>query len=127
MSNTIPTRFPDVEVAVLAYLAEVGELAGTQLTTLVPRNRPTEFIRVERLGGPRETRVTEAAQIAVEAWATDDTRAVELLNICRGHLYEAEGALFGVNEYGGPTRLPDPDSNMARYTASFTIRARAIQ
>lgn len=116
--------FPDAEKTVIDYLA--GQLAGIQVAGKVPNPRPDQFVRIERLGGPRETRVTEAGNFAIEAWAQTDNAAADLLNAARAELFDVEGNLFGVDEYGGPARLPDPDSAMSRYTASFTIRIRAI-
>lgn len=115
--------FADAEATLINYLAEQlgGVVAGK-----VPNPRPAEFVRVERLGGPRETRVSEAANFAVEAWAQTDADAAALLNTARSHLFDVEGAMFGADEYGGPTRLPDPTESMSRYSASFTIRLRAI-
>lgn len=113
--------FIDAEAAIIDHLAAT---VPVPVVGRVPRDRPAQFVRVERLGGARQTRVTDAASVAVEAWAGTDTAAAQLLNTVRAHLTDLEGALFGVTEYGGPTRLPDPDSNMSRYTASFTIRTR---
>jgi len=119
------TIFRDAESTVIGYLD--AQLAATPVVGNVPMQRPGEFVRVERLGGSRETRVTDAANLAVEAWAKTDARAAELLNEARSYLFDVEGTLFGATEYAGPTRLPDPTSSMSRYTASFTIRVRAIQ
>jgi hypothetical protein len=116
--------FRDAEAEVITHLE--AALPGTVVCGRVPNPRPAQFIRIERLGGGRETRVTEATRIAVEGWAEDDTTAAALLNVARQHLFDVEGVLFGVDEYGGPVRLPDPTTNMSRYTASFTIRMRAI-
>lgn len=118
------TVFPDATTSVIAYLS--GKITSIPVVGLVPNPRPEKFIRVERLGGPRETRVSEAARIAVEAWAKKEDDAALLLNQARSWLFDVEGNLFGADEYGGPVRLPDPTTDMARYTASFTIRVRAI-
>jgi hypothetical protein len=107
-------------------IAHLDEAMTVPVVGRVPENRPSAFIRVERLGGGRETRVTDAARVAVEAWAATDTSAETLLNEARASLFDAEGVMFGVDEYGGPTSLPDPYSNMSRYTASFTVRVRAL-
>jgi hypothetical protein len=117
------TLFRDAEAVIIEHLdtALTVPVAGR-----VPDPRPPRFVRVERLGGGRETRVSDAARVAVEAWAATDADAAVLLNTARQALFDAEGTLFGVDEYGGPTRLPDPYSNMSRYTASFTVRVRAL-
>jgi hypothetical protein len=117
------TVFADAEAAVIGHLAAQLDVP---VAGRVPNPRPAAFVRVERLGGPRETRVSEAANFAIEAWAGTDVDASALLNTARTHLFDVEGALFGADEYGGPTRLPDPTGSMSRYTASFAIRVRAI-
>lgn len=115
--------FPDATASVIGYLSPLLE---EPVVGLVPNPRPAKFVRIERLGGPRETRVSDAARVAVEAWASTDTDAAQLLNRARSHLFDVEGDLFGADEYGGPVRLPDPTTDMSRYAASFTIRVRAI-
>lgn len=116
--------FVDAETAVIDYLTT--QLVGVPVAGKVPNPRPARFVRVERVGGARETRVSDAARFVVEAWAATDAEAAQLLNTTRAHLFDVEGHLFGADEYGGPARLPDPLSNMSRYTASFTIRTRPV-
>lgn len=99
-------------------------LAGILVGTKVPTNRPPEFIRVLRTGGIKESLISEAAQITIEAWAQDETRASDLLNTARAILNAADGQLFGVREFGGPANLPDPTTAQIRFTMSFQIRAR---
>jgi hypothetical protein len=115
--------FIDVEAAVIDALTPA--LDPVQVCTRIPTARPAELVRLFRTGGPRETRVTEAALITVEAWADLQPRALHLLNLARDVLGDLDGALFGVSEYGGPANLPDPTTSQVRYTASFVVRARA--
>lgn len=119
-----PSVFVDAEAVVIDHLA--ARLSGVQVCGEVPNPRPARFVRVERVGGARETRVSDAARFVIEAWAGTDTDAAQLLNTTRSHLFDVEGDLFGADEYGGPARLPDPLSHMCRYSASFTIRTRAV-
>lgn len=118
--------FPDVEALVVAALqAGIDELEpGPTVHTAVPANRPDEFVRVFRAGGPAQTLVTEGAQIIVEAWALDEIRAARILTVCRAYLNVLNGDLFGVYEISGPNNLPDPVSDQARYTQTFGVRAR---
>lgn len=95
-----------------------------QIGIRVPTGRPAEFIRVLRTGGPKETLVSEAAQITVEAWAQTEARASLLLSQCRALLNAADETIYGVREFSGPANLPDPLSANIRYTMSFQIRAR---
>lgn len=95
-----------------------------QIGVRVPTKRPNEFVRVLRTGGPKETLISEAAQITVEAWAQDEATASLLLSQCRALLNAADETIYGVREFSGPANLPDPLSSNIRYTMSFQIRAR---
>lgn len=121
--------FQDVEALVVQALNDGMPRFGESLHTgtRIPSPLPLEFFRVIRAAGPRETLVTEAARILLEAWAGSETRAVQLLNYGRAILFAQNGTLFGVDEYAGPANLPDPTTDRVRYTASFTVRARAAR
>ena len=95
-----------------------------QIGIRVPTARPDEFIRILRTGGPKETLVSEAAQITVEAWAKSEARSSLLLSQCRALLNAADETIYGVREFSGPANLPDPLSAQLRYTMSFQVRAR---
>jgi len=115
-----------VRDALLASLPLLGE--DVKVCVRIPATRPAEFLHILLAGGPRETLVTDAFRVIVEAWAQDEPRAAELLNRARAILFAQQGpTLFGVVEYAGPANLPDPTSDQVRYTASMTVRARATQ
>lgn len=115
--------FRDVEALVCTFLRK--PLLGTiQIGIRAPNPRPAEFIRILRTGGPKETLVSEAAQITVEAWAQTEARASLLLSQCRALLNAADETIYGVREFSGPANLPDPLSGQIRYTQSFQVRAR---
>lgn len=117
-------KFPDVPQAVCDYLRASPLLAGLHVGTKVPPTRPAEFILIRRTGGTKETIRSEAAQITVEAWAQEKSRASDLLSDARAILNAADAKLFGVREFGGPGDLPDPTTAQIRFTMSFQIRAR---
>jgi hypothetical protein len=116
--------FPDVEMALCNLLR--NPLLGVPVVADIPATRPAEFVRVIRTGGPRETLRSEAAIVAVEAWAQKKARAVELANKARAVLNAADGSVFGVRELSGPAYLPDPSSTQIRYTMTFQARTRGI-
>jgi hypothetical protein len=99
--SIIPTLvFPDAVQLVLDRLsAELPALVGHTVATgnRVPSPRPAEFVRVQRQGGTRVTVVTEAAQLAIEAWSTDVAGADQLAQACRWSRTSA-----------GPPRSPIP-------------------
>ena len=115
--------FRDVEALVCTFLRK-PPLGSIQIGVRIPNPRPPEFIRVLRTGGPKETLVSEAAQITVEAWAQTEDRAALLLSQCRAVLNAADETIYGVREFSGPANLPDPLSAQIRYTQSFQVRAR---
>lgn len=117
-------KFIDVPAVVCSTLRASALLTGLYVGTVVPPTRPTEFIRVMRTGGAKETVRSEAAQITVEAWAGTEARASDLLSTARAILNAADAQLFGVREFSGPANLPDPTSSQIRFTMSFQIRAR---
>jgi len=119
--------FPGIEALVV-------DLFNTELTqrmptvhssTKVPTERPAEFVRVARIGGSRESLISENAWITVEAYATSEKRADEILSLARAILNAQSGQLFGCTEISGPNNLPDPTTSGVRYTQNFGIRSRA--
>ena len=117
-------KFIDVPLVVCSTLRASSLLTGLYVGTAVPATRPSEFIRVLRTGGAKETVRSEAAQITVEAWAGSEARASDLLSTARAILNAADAQLFGVREFSGPANLPDPTTAQIRFTMSFQIRAR---
>jgi len=115
--------FRDVEALVCDYLRH-PLLGGIYVGNRVPPTRPSEFIRILRFGGMKETLISEAAIIGVEAWAQSEVRASMLLSQCRALLNAADGTIYGVHEVSGPANLPDPTTAQIRFTMSFQIRAR---
>jgi hypothetical protein len=124
--------YPDAEDLICGYLA--GELSArghdVPVGTRPPEPRPAEgFLVVRRTGGVAHTPVTDAALLAVEAWADRESLAYELARIARAALTAAPGQLGGatvylVREAAGPANLPDPVSPLARYTATYEIHFR---
>jgi len=132
MSRAVAVVFPDAAELACSWLSsnlpEHG-FTSVPVGTRVPTPRPsTSFVRVLRTGGPRDTVVTDAAQLTIEAWAPDEGSACDLSQMCRALLQYAVGevvngsTICGYEEFTGPQNLPDPTSAMPRY--SFTIRWR---
>lgn len=117
-------KYPDVPLAVCSLLQQSSLLTGLYIGSTIPPTRPKEFLLVLRTGGIKETLRSEAAQITVEAWAQSKARASDLLSSARAILNAADGALFGVEEFGGMGDLPDPTTAQIRFTMTFQIRAR---
>jgi hypothetical protein len=132
--SIIPTLvFPDAVQLVLDRLsAELPALVGHTVATgnRVPSPRPAEFVRVQRQGGTRVTVVTEAAQLAIEAWSTDVAGADQLAQACRSVLFGMKGRTYGeipvylVEDVGGPAEVADPLSDQPRAQFSVAVHLR---
>lgn len=130
-----PIIFPDIEDLLVEFLG--GELsrfgAPTSVSVDVPISRPDEFVIVPRVGGIRQTIVTDAALIGFEIWAQRDARALRLGQLVRGLIHTLPGqmvsgnAFYRVNEVGGLMLFPDPDSQQARYVFTAEIHVRGHQ
>lgn len=84
------------------------------------------FVRVVRTGGVMQTKITDNAQMTFEAYAEHDDQAMRLAQDTRSHVLGAAGTRLtadafckSVGEVSGPAELPDPDTELSRY--SFTI------
>lgn len=116
--------FPDAEgLSVQAIMAD-SRRGTTAWGTQVPNPRPDEFGRLMRFGGPRETLVSERAQLILEGWALTEVRAVQIINFGRAILAAQDGSLFGYEEISGPINLPDPTTDLIRYTCNISVRVR---
>lgn len=123
---TAAASFPDVEDLLCNVLPD---MLGTSVGTKVPTERG-RFVRVERTGGPRHTRVSDNATVLVESWADDEYQAALLAATVRLAVAELAGKNVGgvwvyhTDEESGPANLPDPRSAQARYTQTFSIHLR---
>lgn len=119
--------FPDTAAAAAAYLDSVLSVA---VVTHVPNPRPDEFVTLRRTGGPRETLVSDGAQITVESWGPDDETAHDNAQTARAYLHAAAGTViegvqfYRVDELAGPVNLPDPESAQSRFTFTVIVGAR---
>lgn len=119
--------FPDaVDVAI-----KVADAATTvPVHGRVPTNRPGAFIRIRRVGGPKQNLVMDGAQLVIESWAATDVIAHDNLQTARAALYAASGEVVNgvtiglVEELSGPGDLPDPDSDMPRVTMTIIFPCR---
>jgi hypothetical protein len=126
MAQTL--AFPDIEDLLCTHLTAVlGVPVGTRAAT------SSAFVRVLRTGGPAPTRVTDSPQVTVEAYSARETAALALLGRARRALADLPGteldgwAVKSVTEFGGPANLPDPSSELARYTLTAVVQIRGKQ
>lgn len=118
--------FGDVVEAFCDYLRDELEDRGYTLTvaTQVPTTRPATLVRVLRTGGVRNVDFgipTEQAQLTFECWAATQAASHDLAQTTRALVHASRGVVDNVSrieEAAGPGYLPDPLSDVPRY--SFT-------
>lgn len=127
--------FPDAAAAVIGALnAQLPALGftGVPVRSRVPSTRPARFVLVFRTGGPRASVVTDAAQLTIEAWASNDADAHDLAQAARAIVIGLEGtvtggvSVYGINEFSGPAYLPDPASDQSRFTWTTSVTTRGV-
>jgi len=125
--------FPDVEDALQQYLTTELAARGDTATAhvRVPHPRPARFATVARVGGPRRSLIVDDATVAVECWATTPGQAHDLIQLVRALIHAAQATtldsgvqVYRVQEFAGPAHLPDPVSDQARYTMTFSVQTR---
>jgi hypothetical protein len=127
-----PVLFPDSAAVVIDGLLNTLPDDGYDIDVFssVPNPRPTEFVVVERVGGPRANIAQDSAHLAVDCWSTSDRDAHDLaqivrarINAMRGTMSEG-GAVGRVDELSGPSRNPDPASSQDRYSFQVVVAVR---
>jgi hypothetical protein len=124
--------FPDAASVVIDALLDVlpGDGYDAGVYGEIPNPRPSEFVVVERLGGPRAHFVQDQAQLAVDCWSTDDQAAHDFAQVVRARIHEMQGrdynggAVGRIDELSGPFRNPDPDSAQDRYSFQLYVPVR---
>lgn len=110
----------DVEAALISFLQTK---TGVATFADVPNPRPTEFLTVERTGGPRTDLVVDNPMIAVQCWSTSRARASQLARVV-----DAALALFAFEphvhkvERTSLYNFPDEQGSQARYQLVVQIK-----
>jgi hypothetical protein len=125
---------PDIEDLLTAHLV-VGDPA-VPVTTKTPNDDwdgdpvPDSFVRVERVGGVKQSPISDLPNVVAEAWARDESAAAALMGELRHALDSLRGTVLGsskvngVAEIGGVQQLPDPTGQYERYTVTVSIHIR---
>lgn len=122
---------PDAVAVVTGYLRAALADAGQPVPVVsrIPSPRPATFVRVERIGGTRQTVVSDRPRLDIHCWAETETAAHDLAALSRGLLGAIPGVRDGVTVYsvaevGGPIWLPDAESSQPRYAFALEIHMR---
>ncbi|MGA5869253.1 hypothetical protein [Streptomyces cinereoruber] len=132
--TTPPVLMPDAMAVVIGYLRSTLAAHGEQapVVSRVPSPRPIRFVRIERIGGPPDSVVTDRPRLDVHCWGADEEDAHDLMQLCRALLGAARGAHGGTTlarpAVGGPQFLPDKETGAARwaFTLDITMRGHAL-
>lgn len=127
------SSLPDIEDLLTQHLV-VGDPAVV-VTTKTPNDdwpggAPDSFVRVERVGGVRQSPISDLPNVVAEAWAKKESDAADLMKKLRKALEALAGTTIGttrvmnVTEIGGVQQLPDPLGVYERYTVTDSIHVR---
>jgi hypothetical protein len=129
---TYAIAFPDVEAALVGWLADVLPSYGltVPVSTKVPNPRPSRFVRIFRTGGPEQSLVVDGGQVTVECWDDSETAAAAAARLVRAVLSAARNVtvpsgdlIYRIQEFGGPASLPDV-SGQPRYSWTVQVYTR---
>lgn len=131
MSTRPVVVMPDAVAVVTGYLRAALAVAGEPVPVVsrVPSPRPARFVRVERVGGMRQTVVSDRPRLDIHAWAETEAAAADLAELVRALVHAIPGVrggvpVYTVREVGGPQWLPDPESGCPRYAFAVEIHMR---
>lgn len=99
----------------------------------VPKVRPTEFVRLERVGGTRRGTITDQPWLDVHSWAATDDDAMTLAILVRAIFGAMRGRYGGATihdtgEVGGLHPITDPATGRpyVAFTGWLDLRGRTI-
>lgn len=132
----------DPEALLISYLGAAlaaHGLPGISVATTAPRGRdgsqatPRDAVTVSVAGGT--THATWAAldnpTVIVEAWSSTGAKASALAGVLRSILHASPGdpasGIYRTREISRPQSLPDPATQAARYTQTWTVGIRGHQ
>lgn len=129
-------EFDDVETALVAYVQQ--ELQAVGDTARVGTRRlpttPSRYVRLSRVGGTRNTLVTDQPLVVFECWDATDPAAARLAMVTRSIVQAMRSVFVGPacvswkSEVGGPAWNPHPDTQFPRYqhTQQMTLDGRTV-
>lgn len=117
--------FPDAEQLLIDYLDPLfTEDVSTRYSTA------SSFVRVQRTGGPRGTRVSDSPQLTFECYHARESGAERLAANVRDKIHLLPGTtvtgtyVYQITELSGPSNLPDPRHESHRYSFTVVVHLR---
>ncbi len=117
---------PDVKQLVIAHLpAQVG----VPVVAKRPDDGTATFVRVVHTGGPgRHDRILQTVQLTLASYARSDAAAQRLASDVDDWMHslpESVHPVAAIPWSTTPQDSPDPDTNQARYTATYQLIVKA--
>lgn len=113
----------DVESFLIGRLSEA--LPGTKVMGYVPDPRPERLLVVQRRGGAHTGLLLDHAGIHVQAWGATEQEAFDTLSEASEVILALPATSFGCGvcrvEEESFRADPDPETDLPRYFASFTL------
>lgn len=123
--------FPDVEILIVAYLkAKTGKRVVTDLPAGDDLMSKLPLYRVTRVSGEDQDYKLDRPIIDLDVFAADRATASlmsrQALDLLRNHLpredsVQPTGVVTSVDTVVGPRWLPDANTNLRRFQASYEI------
>lgn len=102
---------------------QLAPAAGVPVSGDVPKDRPEEFVTVERTGGPQD-RFLDHGTYAVQAWAPSRAQAARLIDKINRLIENLAAHPRVVTARVESTyNYPDPDVSGGRYQSTVTLTA----
>lgn len=121
-----------IRSAIAACIQILEADVNVPVATKAPKTTPAAYVRVSRLGGGLENKVTDRAWLLIECWAQGGVAAEQLSNTCREALAKSIGKTYNGTfirhwqETGGPVDFDDDESEMSRYQFHGSLHVPAI-
>lgn len=123
-------KFPDVEALLVTHLRAV--LSTQNVGTKVPKDRPSTFLKVTRVGGTKVRINAESAMVTFQAWGVTKEEAHDLAALARAYVHAMAGTtvsgtwIYRVVEVGGPAFVPDLDTATPRYQFTVSLDVKGV-
>ena len=128
--TTTPIIYPDVELAVTAYLRAALATYGQSVRVSTNYKGDAREVVVRRDGGPQLDRIRETARLGVNVYATssNDQAVSDLARVVSAHLRAmADGSpVTRVEQTSGPSPIPEP-GNLTRRYLTFEVDVRGVE
>lgn len=113
------------------YVSIIRQQVRVDAATVVPDPRPTEFVKVERVGGTADI-VTDEPMVTFFVWGESWASAHDLAQLVRQRVMSVfqldQGVVvYSVTEVGGLSRAPDGPDGSPCYQLTIQSKLRGFK